>query len=311
MNASKHENSGSSLFDCHAQILTSEKAKFNPDMDPCDPAQDSGMIQDGLSVDDYREVSKKLSVAGVVLLQPEEQGSDNQFLIETVAGLNQADMAGGLDKAVGVATLRLDIKDDELQTLKESGIVGAQFIMTAGKEKYEWDEAERLAWRINDFGWSVDLQMDGSDLHEVEQRLASWPGQIIIHHIGMFLRTKTLKQRGFKALTRLIDRDKAWVKLSGPYNSSRTGLIDDPEVAEIAQALINWAPERMVWGTNWPHLERSEDFPDDNELFRVFSEWVPESSRRKLILTENPTTLYGIKKPQVEPDVIEKRNAFL
>jgi D-galactarolactone isomerase len=295
MNASSHENPGSGFFDCHAKIVTSEKLKNDPDMDPCDPAQDREMLQDGLSVDDYREVSKKLSVAGVVLLQPEEQGDDNEFLIETVAELNKADMASGLNSAVGVATLRLDVKDDELQALKESGIVGAQFIMMAGQEKYEWDEAERLAWRINDFGWSVDLQMDGSDLHEVEQRLASWPGQIIIHHIGMFLRTKTLKQRGFKALTRLIDRDKAWVKLSGPYNSSRAGLIDDPEVSEIAQALINWAPERMVWGTNWPHLERSEDFPDDNELFRVFSEWVPESSRRKLILTENPTLLYGIK----------------
>ena len=208
--------------------------------------------------------------------------------------MNQSSEKKTLRSAVGIATLDLNATDNELENLKASGVVGAQFFMKAGENKYQWDDAERLAWRIHDLGWHVDLKIDGSDLHEVEQRLASWPGYIILHHIGLFLRTKTLKQRGFKALTRLIDRDKIWVKLSAPYNSSRKGLINDPEVADIARALINWAPERMVWGTNWPHPEHSDTKLNDFELYQMFCDWIPEQSRRKMILSENPVTLYGL-----------------
>ena len=89
-------------------------------------------------------------------------------------------------------------------------------------------------------------------------------------------------------------RQKIWVKLSAPYNSSRKGLINDPEVADIARALISWAPERMVWGTNWPHPEHSDTKPNDFDLYQMFCDWIPERSRRKMILSENPATLYGL-----------------
>lgn len=293
MNANSGDTNKYCLYDCHAQILSVEDRHDDKDVNISESKEVVESKQAASLVSEYKALSQKLSVAGAVFLQPEDQGFDHQFLIKTILELNEIDKNQGISKAFGVATLNLDMSDDELEGLKGSGIIAAQFIMTAGDEKYEWDEAERLAWRINDLGWSVDLHMDGSDLHEVEQRLSSWPGYITLRHIGQFSRTKTLKQRGFKALTRLIDRDKVWVKLSAPYNSSRTGLIDDPEVMEIASALINWAPERMIWGTNWPHLEVTEEPPKDSDLFRIFCNWIPETSRRKMILNENPSILYG------------------
>ncbi|MDG1275389.1 MAG: amidohydrolase family protein [Alphaproteobacteria bacterium] len=293
MNANSRDTNKYCLYDCHAQILSVDDRHADKAINISKSKEIGESKQEDSLLLEYKALSQKLSVAGTVLLQPEDQGFDHQFLIKTISELNEVDKNQGTSKAFGVATLSLDSTDDELEELKASGIIAAQFIMTAGDEKYEWDEAERLAWRIHDLGWSVDLHMDGSDLHEVEQRLLSWPGYITLRHIGQFLRTKTLKQRGFKSLTRLIDRDKIWVKLSAPYQSSRRGLIDDPEVMEIAGALIKWAPERMIWGTNWPHLESTEELPNDSDLFRIFCNWIPEISRRKMILNENPSILYG------------------
>ena len=294
MNLGDLGNSEYGLIDCHAQILGLKNSEDEDNLSEIEPGKDIEEKKPDFTLPEYRVLCDKLSITGTVLLQPEDCGYDHQVLIKTITDVNQSSEKKTPRSAVGIATLDLNATDNELENLKASGVVGAQFFMKAGENKYQWDDAERLAWRIHDLGWHVDLKIDGSDLHEVEQRLACWPGYIILHHIGLFLRTKTLKQRGFKALTRLIDRDKIWVKLSAPYNSSRKGLINDPEVADIARALINWAPERMVWGTNWPHPEHSDTKLNDFELYQMFCDWIPEQSRRKMILSENPVTLYGL-----------------
>ena len=293
MNSGDFGNAEYGLFDCHAQIIDLTNFGDQVNLDEINLDKDIEEKKSDFSLPEYRALCDKLSITGTVLLQPEDCGYDHQILIKTINEVNQNTHKKNPSLAVGIATLDLDVTDNELENLKSSGIVGAQLFMTAGENKYQWDEAERLAWRIHDLGWHVDIKIDGSDLHEVEQRLASWPGYIILHHIGLFLRTKTLKQRGFKALTRLIDRDKVWVKLSAPYNSSRGGLIDDPEVGDIARGLITWAPERMVWGSNWPHPECPENKPNDFDLYKMFCDWIPERSRRKMILSENPATLYS------------------
>tara|TARA_A100000164_G_scaffold371333_1_gene398849 strand:- start:780 stop:1670 length:891 start_codon:yes stop_codon:yes gene_type:complete len=293
MNSGDFGNAESGLFDCHAQIIDLKNPEGEVNLDEINLGKDIKEKKSDFSLPEYRALCDKLSITGTVLMQPEDCGYDHQILIKTITEVNQNTDEKNPSLAVGIATLDLDVTDNELENLKSSGIVGAQLFMKAGENKYQWDEAERLAWRVHDLGWHVDIKIDGSDLHEVEQRLASWPGYIILHHIGLFLRTKTLKQRGFKALTRLIDRDKVWVKLSAPYNSSRGGLIDDPEVGDIARALITWAPERMVWGSNWPHPEYPENKPNDFDLYRIFCDWIPERSRRKMILSKNPATLYS------------------
>ena len=293
MNSGDFGNAESGLFDCHAQIIDLKNFGDQVNLDEINLDKDIEEKKSDFSLPEYRALCDQLSITGTVLLQPEDCGYDHQVLIKTITEVNQNTHKKNPSLAVGIATLDLDVTDNELENLKASGVVGAQLFMKAGENKYQWDEAERLAWRVHDLGWHVDIKIDGSDLHEVEQRLASWPGYIILHHIGLFLRTKTLKQRGFKALTRLIDRDKVWVKLSAPYNSSRAGLIDDPEVVDIARALISWAPERMVWGSNWPHPECPENKPNDFDLYKIFCDWIPERSRRKMILSENPATLYS------------------
>lgn len=278
------------LCDCHVHV-------FGPS-DRYPPAQgfDVEALED-FTVDAYREARDRLGIDRTVLVQPDHHGDDHACLIDAMDDLVKDRDGVSRDGVRGVAAVRPDIEDRELEDLLSVGMVATRFVMRPGPETPDWEIIDRLAWRVHDFGWDVELEMDGSDLHEVEQRLREWPGRIVLDHIGLFLRTKTLTQRGFKALTRLIDRDKVWVKLSAPYRSSRRGLLDDPEIAQIARALVAWAPERMVWGSNWPHVEHEGERPDDRALIDQLAHWVPEETRRHRILVGNPAELYGFVTP--------------
>tara|TARA_Y100000588_G_scaffold394328_1_gene514206 strand:+ start:2382 stop:3296 length:915 start_codon:yes stop_codon:yes gene_type:complete len=274
-----------SLCDTHVQL-------FGPgDKYPGQSGEEFAV--DGFGIEEYCGVAGQNNIRRSILVQPDWYGNDHCCLVDSISLLNDNDQFGCVTEAKGIGSIGVDIEDAQLEDLQKAGLVGTKFIMEPGKEAFNWDAADRLAWRIYDFGWDVQLQMDGSDLHEVEQRIGLWPGRVVFNHIGMFLRTKKTQQRGFASLTRLIDRDKAWVKLSAPYLVSSCGAVDDPEVSEMGRALIEWAPERMVWGSNWPHLEKLEAPPETESLLKVMREWIPEESRFNLIMWENPAVLYG------------------
>jgi D-galactarolactone isomerase len=289
------------VSDCHVQV-------FGPS-DRYPPAAGFSVNRmEDHTVEAYREIAGNLAADRAVLVQPEQYGGDHACLIDSMEALAKDDEGTGRDRVRGVASVRPTVEDRELEDLLSLGMVATRAVMRRGAALDTWSAVDRLAWRVHDFGWDVELEMDGSDLHEVEQVLREWPGRIVLDHIGLFLRTKTLTQRGFKALTRLIDRDKVWVKLSAPYRSSRRGRIDDEEVDHIARALVNWAPERMVWGSDWPHAGVEDDSPETRVLLDKLADWVPEESRRRRILRDNPDELYRFPR---RPKKVEKETAEL
>ena len=242
--------------------------------------------------DACRDAMVRLGIGRCILIQPVAYGTDHACLLEAMETLSRGSDDSPALPARGTARIRADCADAVLEDLAAAGITGAVFEMDGPAPAYEWPTADRLAWRLHDLGWTVELEVNGCDLQDVEPILRSWPGRVAIAHIGLFRRTQSLTQRGFKALTRLIDGDGIWVKLSAPYRSSRTGSLADPAVGDIARALIDWAPERMVWGSNWPHPCRTEDPPGESQLLRLLDDWVPEESRRNTILRDNPAELY-------------------
>lgn len=280
----------SGICDCHVLVFGP------PDRYP--PAR--GHSMDGLedrTAEIYREKGQGKAVDRLVLVQPEQYGDDHACLIDAMEAFAKGDEGEPRDAVKGVAGVRADVEDRALEDLLSVGMVATRFVIRPGVETHDWREIDRLAWRVHDFGWDVELEMDGSDLHEVEQILREWPGRIVMPHIGNFQRTKTLTQRGFKALTRLIDRDKAWVKLSAPSLNSRGGKAEDRNVDELARALADWAPERMVWGSDWGHLNHEVD---TEAGFGKLANWVPEETRRMRILRDNPSELYGF--PKLTPE---------
>ena len=151
-----------------------------------------------------------------------------------------------------------------------------------------------MAARIAAHGWHIQFQMDGRYFEEREALLKSLPGTVVIEHIGKFLEPVPENHPGFQSLLRLVDTGRFWVKLSGAYMMSKSGPPHYEDIGLLAKALVNCAPERMVWASNWPHpLPGDAPVPDDALLLDLLLDWAPNEKTRSLILSANPGKLYG------------------
>ena len=119
------------------------------------------------------------------------------------------------------------------------------------------------------------------------------PGRLVIDHTGKFLEPVPPEHSAFKVLLDLIGSGRCWVKLSAPYETSRRGPPDYADVGALAKALIQAAPERMLWASNWPHPSVKGEPPDDAMLLDMLGHWCEDEGTRHRILADNPAELYG------------------
>ncbi len=237
------------------------------------------------SFGDYAQVQAALGVERVVLVQSSAYGFDHAVLSETLQDL-------GVEAARGVAAVGPEVSDGELSDLDAIGCVATRFQMRDRERLIDWTATDRLANRVHDtVQWDVDLQMDGRFLMEVEERVRAWPGRVVLDHLGCFLGPVGDRDPGMRALLRLIDADKVWVKLSGPEAI-------DPDAPHyrnaerIARLLIGFAPERLVWGSNWPHASAVGAAPDTGALLALLGEWCDDDGVRDRILVDNAAELW-------------------
>lgn len=248
--------------------------------------------------EDYAGLRRRLGLDRVVVVQSSAYGFDHACLLDALLHLDAGEDGKG-GHARGVAGVAPSVSDAELHDLAAAGCVATRFQMRDPWRLIDWIETDRLAGRVHDaVGWDIELQMDGRFLHEVEQRLRSWPGRVILDHAGCFLGPVGDREPGLRALLRLIDADKAWVKLSGPEESSserpRRGQAPRyRDVERIARQLIRFSPERLVWGSNWPHSAAEGPAPDDAWLLDLLGEWTEDEGLRRRILVDNAAALFG------------------
>jgi D-galactarolactone isomerase len=235
-------------------------------------------------VPDYLALRRRLGIGRTVVVQPSTYGTDNRCTLEAIAAL-------GSETARGVAIVEDTVGQAELEELTERGIRGARFHMLAGAP-IPWERLDRIAARVQDVGWHVQLQLDGRALPGREAQVRSWPGRIVIDHVGKFLEPVPPEHPAFQCLLRLIDTGRVWVKLSGAYEVSKRGAPLYDDVGLLANALVKAAPERMLWASNWPHPS-VEDKPDDATLLDILLDWAPNEATRRRILVDNPAELYG------------------
>ncbi|MCI0431416.1 MAG: amidohydrolase family protein [Rhodospirillales bacterium] len=236
------------------------------------------------SAEGYRAVMGRLGLARAVIVQPSAYGADNRCTLEGIATL-------GLDKARGIAIVDDKVTERALEALTAGGMCGARLHMLTGGA-ISWDMADAVAARVQAVGWHVQLQLDGRLLPEREAQIRSWPGRIVIDHVGKFLEPVPSDHVAFRCLLRLVEDGRVWVKLSAPYEVSKAGppLYDD--VGRLAKLLVKAAPERMLWASNWPH-PGDRDRPDDAALLDLLLEWASDEATRKRILVDNPAELYA------------------
>ena len=234
----------------------------------------------------YVEMCARVGIERTVVVQPSTYGKDNACTLEMVERFGE--------RGRGIATVDSSISEAELERMTGIGIRGARFHMLTGGV-LPWDELEPTAAKIHEHGWHIQLQLDGRELHEREERLLRLPGTLVIDHTGKFLEPVGTEHPGFQALQRLVDTGRCWVKLSAPYETSKSGPPAYEDVGLLARALVAQAPERMLWASNWPHFAFPDpaDKPDDAMLLDVLLHWVEDETVRTRILVDNPATLYG------------------
>jgi predicted TIM-barrel fold metal-dependent hydrolase len=154
---------------------------------------------------------------------------------------------------------------------------------------------EPLSKYINSFGWQVQINMDPDQIVAAEDLWMRLPSIIVFDHMGHIPQPMGMKHPAFPLIRKLVDKGRTRVKLSVTYDNTKDGPPTYADVNKVAQAYVQAAPERMVWGSNWPHPTETNK-PDDAMLFDLLSQWAPLEATRHRILVENPATLYDFAK---------------
>ena len=138
----------------------------------------------------------------------------------------------------------------------------------------------------------MQVLLDAEKLPELDTLFASFPIEVVVDHMGRPDPSRGVDAPGFRAVLRHAASGRGWVKLTAPYRTSRM-TFPYADMACFARALVDVAPDRLVWGTDWPHATLEAAMPNDGDLCSLLGEWVPDAAVRNRILADNPARLYG------------------
>jgi len=239
------------------------------------------------TVADYRRLQKRLGTTRNVVVQPSTYGTDNRCMLDALGQFGPS--------ARGVAVVNAGVTDAELKRLHERGVRGIRFnLVQAGATTLAM--LEPLSRRVNDLGWHVQIHMLASQIAGIDDLLNRLASPIVFDHMARIPGSTGVNDPAFRIVAGLVRKGRTWVKLSGAYMDSTVGPPTYADRGAIAKAFLGVSPERMVWGTDWPHPTEKVK-PDDAVLFDLLADWAPEEALRTRVLVGNPEALYGFAKP--------------
>jgi predicted TIM-barrel fold metal-dependent hydrolase len=233
-------------------------------------------------VPEYLELAQTLGLQRMVVVQASVSGTDNAVTLDAVRQF-------GPHRARAVAVIDDSFDSAALRTLHDQGVRGVRFNMVSGNGTPE-DQIEVLARRVAPLGWHIQIYAEGEKLEAIAPLLARLPVEVVIDHCGGVKAGLGVRHPRFLALLRLMATGRAWVKLSS-YRASSAGM-PWADVEPNVKALVAAAPERCVWGTDWPHPQMGPA-PEAGLLLDQFLDWVPDAGLRQAVLVDNPARLYG------------------
>jgi len=238
---------------------------------------------------DYLKMLATLGVERAVLVQPSVYGTDNTVMLEA--------MKSAGNRFRGVAVVAEDISDAELKKLDAAGVRGVRVNIVDVKDRkpgtLPMDMLKKLARRVAPLGWHLEFLMHADEFPNLDRAFAGFPVDIVLGHLGYMKTDKGLGNAGFQALLNLMKAGRAWVKLTGPFRITTTGGLPYADVVPYARALLAANPERVIWGTDWPHVIIKTPMPNDGDLADLLSDWIPDARLREQVLVKNPEQLYG------------------
>jgi predicted TIM-barrel fold metal-dependent hydrolase len=235
-----------------------------------------------LTLDDYRLVMAHLGIDRAVLIQPSVYGIDNRLHLQA--------LQAAPDMLRAVVVIPPETSNDELHRLDALGVRGVR-INRYNPGGLSLDNVATLGARVAPLGWHIQLQIALSNTTELARLVRTCPAPIVIDHFGLPDPAKGVAAPEFQDLLRLLGGGHVWVKLSAPYRSSRTG-IPYADLAPFAEALIACRPDRLLWATDWPHVDQFTMMPDEAALLDASPIWQATPRIQQAILVDNPAQLY-------------------
>lgn len=237
---------------------------------------------------DYLAVQQRLGTRRAVVVTPRPYGTDNSVTLAAIDRL-------GPTRTRGVAVVRPDVTDAQLSRLHAGGIRGIRFTLyTPTHAVVGFDMVERLAHRVAELGWHVQLHWTAEQIVQHQTMLMRLPTTVVFDHLARLPVEQGTAHPAFVVVSNLLEQGRTWVKLSGPYLNSNQGepcAYADSDA--VARAWVQAAPERMVWGSDWPHITERPAAPPTWLMLDVLQRWVPDERVRQRILVDNPAELYA------------------
>ena len=233
--------------------------------------------------ENLRALHRHLGLSRAVLVQASCHGADNRAMLDAIAWSQGAWR--------GVAMVGDDASEAELEALHEGGVRGVRFNFVRHLGGAPDPRVfERALAMIEPLGWHVVLHFDAEDIEAHAELFRRMRVPFVIDHMGRVDAANGLDQRPFAMLLELMRNPRAWVKVSGPERVSSAGK-PFHDARPFAEGLVRAAPDRVLWGTDFPH-PNVKTMPNDGELVDLFAETVPDERLRKQILVDNPARLY-------------------
>ena len=241
-------------------------------------------------LEDYLAHAKKLGIERYVFVQPSAYGRDNSCMLDAMREV-------GPQRCRGIVDIDEDIADAELEQMHVLGVRGVRVNVNPikspepGFSRSMLKRIETLDARCAEIGWMLDFLTPGWLTRELIPAMKKLASPFSVAHFGMFPAKDGVKQPGFREFLDFHSRHPScWVKLTGVYRIS-----SDPQFKDsipLARALIQAAPRRAIWGSDYPHLSFADEVTSEG-LFKLLDEWAPNAEARRRILEDNPAKCFG------------------
>nr|WP_255428044.1 amidohydrolase family protein [Ramlibacter cellulosilyticus] len=237
----------------------------------------------------YRRLQQRIGTERTVVVTPSTYGVDNACTLDAL------DQMG--DSARGVAVVDADVSQAQLERLAARRVRGLRvnFVSPQSWGETTPDMLATLARKAAPLGWHIQVFAHPEQLLAMEPLLASLPTPLVIDHMGRIDPADGAAGPGLAVLRRLLDGGNTWIKLSGIYMRSREGAPGYGDTFAAGEALVRHAPERLVWGSDWPHTTETPGSVDDADLVDVLLAWCGTGDTLQRVLVDNPRRLYGFE----------------
>ncbi|MEJ8810587.1 amidohydrolase family protein [Variovorax ureilyticus] len=263
--------------DCHLHVYDS---RF-----PTAPG--ARLLPPDASIFDYRLLQQRIGTRRAVLVTPSTYGTDNRVMLQALAVLGA--------EGRGVAVIGGSESDAQLEEFHAQGVRGVRLNLSLGVTGSVQMLAP-IAHRIAELGWHLQLLMSPEVLATLGDTLHRLPVPLVFDHFGRIAPAQAGSHAAHALVLALLREGRAWVKLSGGYLVSAQASTDDPALAPLARSYLDAAPDRVIWGSDWPHATASaglQPMPDDANQIDRLADWSADEGLFHRVLVDNPRALYG------------------